>query len=483
MIIEKIILENFNLYEGIHEFSFEKINLISGDNGSGKTTLGLDSLLFCIYGYSEKNLDELVFRGLDKCRVTIEIKNNEDYFIITRKYPTSVTIEKNGVELELVNSKEKTKYLHDLFGDIDYFRKFRMIDTQKGINILASGETSLKKSLFSINEGIFNSARKNLLGVKSERERYNRDKAVIYSLYPSEKRFDILRENNLKLNEKYNSLINEIRGQEIEYNKFYSQYNKVKGILEYNNRELSNIKNLGIRGDCPTCKQEVDKDIISTITEDFKFKIKNISEQLNILGAEVRNESSLLGKMKIDKDKVYSKGRKLEMLLLKLKGRLKQKDFIYTEKDILVTKQAIDELDNFSNYYLMRWLSSLEPIMNSVIEKIGYKIKFDVNEKDIFSPVLFKDKKQFSYKDLSGGQRIVLGISFQLSILLQRGESGIIVADEGFSELDEKNLDHVLELFNDLPFQLVCVLHRFTGNVLNLNLINLDEGVVISEKL
>lgn len=54
MIISKIALNNYRLYQGVNEIEFKikngkNIYLISGENGFGKTTF-LHSLIWCLYG-------------------------------------------------------------------------------------------------------------------------------------------------------------------------------------------------------------------------------------------------------------------------------------------------------------------------------------------------------------------------------------------------------------------------------------------------
>jgi ABC-type molybdenum transport system ATPase subunit/photorepair protein PhrA len=58
---------------------------------------------------------------------------------------------------------------------------------------------------------------------------------------------------------------------------------------------------------------------------------------------------------------------------------------------------------------------------------------------------------------------------------MERGESGLVIADEGFSSLDADNLKMVLDVFKNLPFQLLCVVHRLNDIPDNVNIINLGE--------
>ena len=87
--------------------------------------------------------------------------------------------------------------------------------------------------------------------------------------------------------------------------------------------------------------------------------------------------------------------------------------------------------------------------------------------------IFFKDNEKYSYRDLSSGQRLIVSIGFQLSLLMEKGESGIIIADEGFSNLDVNNLVLMLDLFKNIPFQLLSVIHRLDDVPDNVYTINL----------
>jgi DNA repair exonuclease SbcCD ATPase subunit len=475
MIIKSIELENINNFEGKHLFSFDKLNLIAGDNGVGKTTLALSSILFTLYGQLEKNLSDFITKGKDKGQITVVLEYLDIEYKIIRKYPTSIQIFKNNIELELSTNREKQKYINELLGDIENFRKFRMIDTKKGISLLESGETSLKQTLFSINEELFNIARRNLLEIKRIREIFNKDKAVIYSFYPSENRLNVLNEGKNSLSPVLSKLEGNIRVKELDYSEIYGKYNQRKGLLNHNNSELEYVYNLNEKGKCPSCKQVVNRSIISQMIEDLEGKINVLNGSIGEYEKELGVYSNEISELKQERDRIREKKNKLETLILKLKGRLKQKEYCYSNKDIVIVKQAISELDSFGSYYLMRWLLSLEPIMNSIVEKIGFKIKFEVNDNGKFNLILIKDNNEYFYKDLSLGQGLIVNIAFQLSILLKKGETGLIIADEGFTSLSEKNLKVVFELFQDLPFQLFCVLHRFSGHILGMNIVKLGE--------
>jgi len=170
-----------------------------------------------------------------------------------------------------------------------------------------------------------------------------------------------------------------------------------------------------------------------------------------------------------------AKYEKIHDLMVKLEGRLKQKEYIYTSKDIEVVKRALKELDNLSTRYLTQSLSILEPIINSVLEKIRFNVRFEVNDKGKLNISLTKEGVKFNYKDLSTGQKLLLQIAFKLALLLERGEEGIIIADEGLSSLDEENLLHVLTIFENFPFQLVFIIHNWNEVPGEVKIIDLNK--------
>ena len=70
--------------------------------------------------------------------------------------------------------------------------KFHIIDSKIGANFLEEGQVALKKILFSISDELFNNIRNKLNETKHEREIYNKDKALVFSYYPSETRLETL---------------------------------------------------------------------------------------------------------------------------------------------------------------------------------------------------------------------------------------------------------------------------------------------------
>jgi DNA repair exonuclease SbcCD ATPase subunit len=463
MNLKKITLNDFKSFKGTLSFTLDKINLIQGNNGTGKSTLIKDSILFALYGYSEQTLERLPTKGKTSCSSSLLF----DFIEVQRTYPTSIKIFKE-FEVDLVNNNEKQKYLNDIFKTVDYFRRFRMIDSQSGINILEEGNIALKKILFSIDEHVLTRARTSIALKKAKAEIYNRDNIVTYSHYPSQKRMDMLNIGITDTKERIDRLVKDI--ESIEKGLFELNQNKTKSetSLEYYRKQKDKIV---VDSECPTCFKRLNADSKIEMLRSLYSNIETLNERINGVLSEINDQKDILSHLKHLRESLFMKEDVISRFIFQLSNRLKQKDFIYTTNDVELYKKAIKELDNFSSFYLVEKTKILEPIINDILDKIGFSIKFTYNEGK-FDLKLYSDE-EYTYKDLSTGQRLVLLIAFKMALLLERGESGLIIADEGMSALDNNNLKWVIELFKNLPFQLLCVVHGRDLSDSEINVINL----------
>ena len=474
----KIKLINFKNFNETHDFHFTKVNLIRGNNGCGKSTLIKDSILFALYGNSETSLDKLPTKGKNNCRVDLYIDN----FIISREYPTKIKICEIGpkgkvdssmVGLEFATNRVAQEWINNNYKIIDVFKKFRMIDLQQGINILEEGKVSLRKTLFSFNDSLFNKIRLNLQSKKREREIYNKDNLIeISKHYPSKKRLKQIEVGLVNITEQMYSLDRDIRVYEQDYYGLTSKRGQYDGSKSMYKSQKDKILQYS---SCPTCKRRITKDTKMELLKDINSNITRLDSEISKIIEKISDQNDSLTSLKNIKNKLQSKKEKFNKLYSRLENRLSYKDYKWTNRDVTVMSQAIKELDGFSSYYITEWIKILEPIINDIINKAGFTIKFDLDEKGNIDIIFFKDGEQYGYKDLSSGQRLIVSIGFQLALLMERGESGLVIADEGFSSLDADNLKMVLDVFKNLPFQLLCVVHRLNDIPDNVNIINLGE--------
>jgi len=481
MLIRRIVLKNFKCFIEKDEY-FEHSVLIRGSNGSGKSTLALQSILFALYGYSlSETLKDLPTRNIAKsCSVEIEFKHNNKYYRILRLYPSKLTIFENNKQLQFTTLTEAQDFINLTFGDRLNFMKFRIVDAySKDTNFLDEGPTTLKQIIFSASEDTFNNIRKKLLQIKTEREIYSKNRAIIYTHYPSTKRLQLICSKLEELEKQDRELRKTIRDIEIGLNTAQREIGRLEGekqTLKYKrDKMLSNTK-------CYACGQAISESHQKSLLSEIGARTKKINNRIGHQTTEIEFLNDIIGQHKRVKDNIEVEMVVLRDLKLKLQTRMKQSDYKYTEKDILIVKRAIQEIDRLSTYYLTESVKILEPIINDVLAKINFQVRFEIDDKNKFRITLQKDEVEYKYKDLSTGQKLILQIAFKLAILLERGETGLIVADEGMSSLDRENLEHILGLFHNLPFQLFLVIHRLDDIPSFIKVIDLDKEEINDNK-
>jgi len=475
MLIKRIELNDFKNFNGTNEFNLSKINLISGINGAGKSTIALHSILFAIYGYSEVNIASLAPRlhANPNPYVQIELEHKGKNYVIRRTIPTSIFISIDGVELQLANNQLKQNELEKLFGNVEFFRKFRMVDIKDSINILEQGNQALRKTLVSFDDTIdIGKVRTNLMSKKNEREKLNKDIAVLYTHFPSDLRYKIISDGIINITGYF-----KVIEQEVRYNEslLYDLSNK-KGRVESTKFALVKQKNsLMATAYCPTCNQALVIEKQKELLGDISTKIIEHNNQLTSIVDELSTQKEVVEHCKTNRAKIVTRLDRLKRFQHRLESRLKQKEYIYTTKDVEVLKKCVIELDGFTTFYITEKLKRLEPLINNLLNKLGFTVIFDVNDKNNFDITLINSKNgaEFKYRDLSNGQRLLVTVAFQLSLLMEKNESGLVVADEGFSSLDKNNLDLIFELFKNSDFQLISIIHRYDTTDMNVNKITL----------
>lgn len=283
----------------------------------------------------------------------------------------------------------------------------------------------------------------------------------IQKLEEYKKKIDLLREEDIKICTRIPILKDLIIKEKEETKK-----NLLKTIEEYKiniSKMTEEIEGL---------KQAIVTEKIETIAK-FKKDIEKINAETDILSEELKMEEEILNQDKESRDKITPKKEKIQTLKMRLENRLKQKHLIYTERDVIIVKKAIEELDKLSSVYLVSTVSSLEPIINSVLSKINCQCTFDVDGKGKFEIILIRDEVQYKYKDFSTGQRLLLQTSLKLALLMQQGKSGLVSSDEGLGSLDDETLEFVLNLFKELPFQLIFTRHGYINQDNEVNVIKL----------
>jgi len=474
MRLKEITLKNFKAFVGEHNIKLFSLNLFYGENGSGKSSIILDSILFTLYGYSPNILTDLITAGQKNCFVNLFLEYNNTFYSITREIPSKLTILENGVPVQ-GSIKIKQEYINKLFNDITWFKKFRLFDVKEGINILEESGQSLQKTLLNFDEEKLNSLRNKLLEIKRERDVYNISNISVSSHYPSANRLTILK-NGILL---FNNLINKVKNKINDVLNSINQVNRNLGGFEYNIKNLIKKKN-DVKGytTCPTCLQSVSVQHKNLVEKEVNKQKTKDEKQITSLKLSLSSYKSELDVLKNKETSYQQKLSRVNSLIQTLENRIAYSNYKWTPKDLEVAKKCIKEVDNFYSFYLLESVKNLEPLINHILSKIKFKLKFIINDKNKFDFVVYKHDTPLNYKQLSTGQKLIVSIAMKMALLLENGETGLIISDEGLSSLSENNLTLIFELIQEYPFQLLSVVHRYENPLNCLKLFHVKEGKI-----
>jgi len=468
MIIKSLYFKNIRSFEEA-EIKFVKSNFITGwnldtedGNGVGKSTI-IASILLLLGGAKlvDINLKKFIRDGEKTALIVgvFEIGENtiEIERILKLRGTGNLRVFIDGKEENFKTSKVAQEKILEYIGSTDNFKKFRIIDSSTGINILDFTSGQLRKTLMGLCQDKFDKLRKKLLEKKNLYEKYNKS-AVLNKHYPSMKRLQVLIASIKTFDTtEMNTVLKQIHEFQIDKNKLLMERGKYVQTRDIKTRQIQKLKNLGT---CPSCFQKVSeehkKSIIQPLNKDLKIvseKIANILQDLKMYDEIIQTEE----KKKID---LYAEKQKLTNLKYKLDTRIAQKEYKYTDEDVQLVKKAIEIIDEFANYYVIEWIKIIEPIVNSYIDCINMQMNFQVDENANIEIIVTRNEKQYTYDQLSQGEKIFLSTVFKIALLMEQQESGLMLADEAFNSLSGENLNRILEIISNLPVQLLCISHN-----------------------
>ena len=474
MILDSIELTNYKSYFGTHTFSFDKINLIVGANYIGKSTI-CNAIKFCLYGDTGKkvSLSDLPTRGLaTSCSVTTNWTIGVDKYSITREVPTKTTMLRNGSKVNTGTSSQIQPYINDLFGTSELFKKFRMIDTREGINILEGSELELKKTLFANEDESLSKARTQLLNKINEIEKYLTSQKTVSIHYPSTIRKSYLESRLALVNKEEYTLNTELKQFHNIENEYSSSIRKYNDIIFTNNSKTASVNH---SKKCPECKQDIKVTISDELLKGYAQATLEAKESLGgcKTGLIVTQEYVRAAERALD-EKSKLKTR-INNLLYKLSLSFKRDAIAkYTEKDLVLAKAALSKFDEFGSYYIKRQLEYIEPIINEIASIVDIQVRFVLNEKGKLDIEMVQNGTAYSYEDISEAQKLTIGVAFKLAVLIRDGKRGLVISDEGCSCLDNNNLRKIFDMFSNTEFQLVSVVHR-ADDLDNVNVIDLNQ--------
>jgi hypothetical protein len=468
MLIRSINFTNLRSFKEA-KINFNKINHITGrnldnndNNGTGKTTI-VHAILLLLGGSKlvDINLDKFVNDSAKSASIEGMIECNGDILEITRTLKATGTstlkVLVNGQDPECKTSSDYQNLLFDYIGSVENFKKFRLLDSSNGINILDFTSGQLRKTLMSLCQDKFDNIRAKLLAKKTEFEKYNKD-LVLSKHAPSESRLKILETSIKELDtSKLNAIIKKIQEYQNDKNKLLMEQGKLS---QDKNIKVCQLQKMQSLSQCPTCLQKVSQEYKSPIIADLTTKINECNIKIQDITIDSSMYNDVLKEEEQKKTIVYQQKQKLLLLKQKLETRLQQKDYKYSNQDIEIAKKAIEVIDEFANYYVVEWINTIEPIVNSYLSKLNMQLHFNANEEGKLEILIQRGEKTYTYNQLSQGEKIFISTLFKIALLLERQEQGCIFADESFDCLSYENLTRIIDIISNLPIQLIFVTHQ-----------------------
>jgi DNA repair exonuclease SbcCD ATPase subunit len=343
--LKSLKLYNFKLFKS-EEFSFGKINIITGENkddssnssnGSGKSSI-LEALIFSLYGEgSGKNLADLVNFNSKSCEVELQ----DDTYKVIRNVPTKLSVYKNEEEIQFNINTLKQNYLDKVFGSYDFFKKYRLLNRQS-VNLLDMGLTSLRKELMSFIDSDFSEIRNNLLAQKLEREKFSKSNKP-YSYYLSSNRKTILSNGQYQRQGILSQTKQEYSNQEEIVNKLKIEINTLQKEIELTtqqtNKNQQQIANLKSQITSYEFKIKELNKISSPTIVNYDAQIESDEKAIKIHEAELEKMTRIVEELKKQESNskvvlsnLITSLTTLETDIIQFKKELKQFDVPNTQK-------------------------------------------------------------------------------------------------------------------------------------------------------
>lgn len=393
MIISRLKLTNFAVFED-REFTFTSgVNTILGRNGSGKSTI-LTAISIILFNHAPLPLNRLIRLGTRYAEIQLEFLHEGVTYEVTRGFGSSskCIVKKNGKE-EMNKLADFQKFLVDLFGqnlasireslylsssDLTYIFKaeparrrviiesmlgldeyektFNLLkeplaDLQKRLNTLNSQRISIEAKLSILKDNDYNSLdeESKLLLVKQDQLEIRR-KQILEGIYKRINRYDKALENiNLKISE-------------IPKNRL----DKIENIC-YNIETLTKQFHQTGRYICPTCLQDLSWNDMSAIQEELQ-------EQIFSLKYQAVNELSTLDNEDLEQQELNKNKKELVTLKVEEEQKLKSKEFLELEQELnkvkteLLKKQVTLEMIRKSIKESRELEESLQSLLISISE-------------------------------------------------------------------------------------------------------------------
>lgn len=516
--------------------------LVSGKNGSGKSSLFSKAITWALFGQTPEGIkgDSVIRSGTDRSEVSLVLDN----LTIIRQRPHSLKfLTDSAVEYtEFRSANEAQDFINKsihrdftTFINADYFgqdRKSKFINESArtqleileeilGLDRIDSILELTKNKIFTLIKYV-DSYKISVIKYQTELEMLVARKAKLSSDLASQKSILENEEQSLKTNiaKKVNDSIKVCvvfdldRLKEIAEEKKNIIKDLESGIratqLEINNVEAQ-IKSLKskvkvIKDEvCPTCDQQVNKDLTDKLIKDQEFNSLSLSELLNNLDVHINHKNNLFTNLisfRKELDSINNDIAKLQVVHINYdniiatnkkviadassKISLLEDQIIKVQDNIAITSSWLDGLKqdlkkeesylqdikfwqnifskDFKNFIIQETLPFIEERTRyhlNLLNNSHINVKFSTikelkngEERSLFNISYKVNNGGSEYSSLSGGEKQIVSFAIGLTLSelvdMQNGESSnIMILDEPFTELDNTNCENIINYLNN----------------------------------
>ena len=511
MYIKSIKITNFKSIYGTQEFDFTELDglvKLSGIIGSGKTTL-CEALLYGLFGnVAGHKIPNLVSWNEKCCEIEMDlISRNKDIHIIRNSsMPLQVSV--NGKLIAASSKRDTQAILEEELYDVPKLAIEKMcIISFSAFNSLASMNPAQTKQFLDEVFGFGTFTQYNNVVVDERKLQVNENTKLNAVYSDTQDQIEYLTNKKLKQQEELKNTIdivgcNELREQLVEQGKAKKEeFKRIKAESEQKVLEVVAEKQkwydkklecatLGKQekdwyntfkdGVCPTCGNEIGKDVIEEHKNkmlDYAKKYKEYQNKENEIQLKIEKMNS---EAKIKQDELKQDMEDLKKQISNIDAQIQtynnslallneNYDDLISEynnkldklkKDIEVSDKEICEWNDMNELFTKTFrYNLLETLIPHINKSIAYFINkldqnYSITYDQEFKPHIKIDTfdREISYKDLSTGQRKSLDLAIVFGILqniIANVNFNLFCLDELFSNMDADSRNTMLALLND----------------------------------
>ncbi len=511
MYIKSIKITNFKSIYGTQEFDFTELDglvKLSGIIGSGKTTL-CEALLYGLFGnVAGHKIPNLVSWNEKCCEIEMDlISRNKDIHIIRNSsMPLQVSV--NGKLIAASSKRDTQAILEEELYDVPKLAIEKMcIISFSAFNSLASMNPGQTKQFLDEVFGFGTFTQYNNIVVDERKLQVNENTKLNAVFSDTQDQIEYLTNKKLKQQEELKNTIdivgcNELREQLVEQGKAKKEeFKRIKAESEQKVLEVAAEKQkwydkklecatLGKQekdwyntfkdGVCPTCGNEIGKDVIEEHKNkmlDYAQKYKEYQNKENEIQLKIEKMNS---EAKIKQDELKQDMEDLKKQISNIDAQIQtynnslallneNYDDLISEynnkldklkKDIEVSDKEICEWNDMNELFTKTFrYNLLETLIPHINKSIAYFINkldqnYSITYDQEFKPHIKIDTfdREISYKDLSTGQRKSLDLAIVFGILqniIANVNFNLFCLDELFSNMDADSRNTMLALLND----------------------------------